>query len=318
MSSVTCKACGKGFENGESACPHCGTKAQSSFLKTGCVGLFVLFILVAAIGSTKSPDGISRNSQSASAESSNSSVGNEQKPINWDIKANEVGPYFVIGTKHTQIQIENITKKIIGEKVCWKAPIYEVSRDGNGYRVQFKVRNSYCGAVAFVPGKGNAEFIESLVEDQMAVAVGTIRDVSMRTVIIQDAEIIKPDDMELLKSRDQFLIDLNTLQGQPIEVTLNEGNFTRNESFKGKIVAAKVDGIKAFDSAYTPSCAKSYLGKSLDRFDVTLEVPIENAPEFDKYIGKSIQVYGQFIKGGNFDFSLSPCWIQKSEQDKSN
>lgn len=316
MSSVTCKACGKGFENGESACPHCGTKAPSGFLKTGCVGMFVFFVLVAAIGSTKAPDGGSRGVQSTSAESPSATVSNEQKPINWEIKADEIGPYFVIGTRHTQIQVENITKKIIGEKVCWKAPIYEVSRDGNGYRVQFKVGNNYCGAVAFVPGNKNSEFIESLVEGQRAVAVGTIQDVSMRTVIIQDAEIIKPDDMERLKSRDAFLEDLNTYRGQPIEITLNE--VTSTESFKGKIVAAKVDGIEAYDSAYTPSCAKRYLGKSLDRFHVTLEVPIEDAPEFDKYLGKSIQVYGRFKKGGNFDFSLSPCWIQKSEQSKGN
>lgn len=165
------------------------SKAKKIALISGSV--VAVLIIIGVIASNKSPQKsaeikarqtLSEMDQLASAEES------------------RIGPYgelaeiFNLMSKHTNIQRENKEKEIKGQIVVWELPLYEVSKQGDYYRVQTNAGPSAggmacVGTFVYIKPRNEQEkiYIESIKTGDNITFKGKIDGVSMRNINIKPA-----------------------------------------------------------------------------------------------------------------------------------
>jgi len=111
----------------------------------------------------------------------------------------ELSELFALGSKYTDLQRENKSKEIIGQVVEWRLPVYEVSKSGDGYRVQTQTRigtgmfgTDLVGTFVHITPRSDEDrrIIEALKTDDMISFKGQIADTSLRTLTIRPAILV--------------------------------------------------------------------------------------------------------------------------------
>lgn len=105
-----------------------------------------------------------------------------------------VGPLadiFAVGGQYTDLQRENTLKEIKGRIVSWTLPVYEVKRDGNGYKIQTNAGrgHGYVGTfISITPrNEQDRQIIEALKTGESVSFRGVIADTFMRHIVIKPA-----------------------------------------------------------------------------------------------------------------------------------
>lgn len=108
----------------------------------------------------------------------------------------ELSELFALGSKNTDLQRENKLKEIKGQVVEWQLPVYEVSRSGDGYKVQTEtgVRigpfgQDLVGTFIHVTPRddGERKIIENLKTGDAILFKGRIAGSSLRSLDIKPA-----------------------------------------------------------------------------------------------------------------------------------
>jgi hypothetical protein len=103
---------------------------------------------------------------------------------------------YNLGSKYTDIQRDNMEKELKGKIVRWELPVYEVSKiSDKKYKISTGTGNpfkeSYVSTVIEISVKDSkeAEYIESLMTDNMINIQGKITGVSLRRIMIKEASL---------------------------------------------------------------------------------------------------------------------------------
>lgn len=103
---------------------------------------------------------------------------------------------YSLGSKYTDIQRDNMEKELKGKIVRWELPVYEVSKiSDKKYKISTGTGNpfkeSYVSTVIEISVKDSkeAEYIESLMTDNMINIQGKITGVSLRRIMIKEASL---------------------------------------------------------------------------------------------------------------------------------
>lgn len=111
----------------------------------------------------------------------------------------ELSELFAFGSKNTDLQRENKLKEIKGQVVQWQLPVYEVSRSGDGYKVQTKtgVRvgpfgQDLVGTFIYITPRDDAErrAIEALKTGDAILVKGRIAGSSLRSLELKPALLV--------------------------------------------------------------------------------------------------------------------------------
>lgn len=346
MNIITCAACKKEFESA-STCPHCGTKAPGKpFFKSLAKFsfYFVCFcILVSRLdeGQTKKGTIISNNSgKEISVQSSNKSSKpaeaiqetppKKQNPgpsVNWRYNSRNVSPFFMLGTPHTEIQIEKLTEELEGKKIHWCAPIYQVQRDGNGYKIQFKnIHPHYCNAIAYV-NSHNARLIERLMENQEVDIVGTFAGVFLKTITFKDATVYTSEEVRKLKEKDTFLSDLERMSRINEIVTFRDGKDFLNHyiytpqsylKIRDKIIEIDIKEIKPEPFHDIDGLAKGFRARyphngpaGFNNDEIFLVIPLDMLPDEQNFNFDSATIRGLMSVNSSRSKIFSPCYFEK-------
>ena len=105
-----------------------------------------------------------------------------------------VGPLadiFAVGGQYTDLQRENTLHEIKDRIVSWTLPVYEVKREGNGYKIQTNAGrgNGYVGTfISITPrNEQDRQIIEALKTGESISFRGIIADTFMRHIVIKPA-----------------------------------------------------------------------------------------------------------------------------------
>jgi len=184
-----CPACEKEVAKSAKVCPHCGKKLKMGlFLKgiIGIVGLIILGVVLSPSSEEKAKERASILSNIANAQPSNISP------------TGKLATTFKLDSKSTDIQRDNLEKEITGKIVQWTLPVYEVSKSGNGYRIQTSGNQAIMGGAPMVGSfitispKNETEktYIENLKTGDQITFKGKITGTSMRNIDIKPAILI--------------------------------------------------------------------------------------------------------------------------------
>lgn len=108
----------------------------------------------------------------------------------------ELADLFQLGGEHTDIQRESKFAEIKGQIVSWCLPVFDVSKSGDGYKVQTKTKVSLfdssekmVGAFVFITPRNESEkaFVEGLKEGDVIPFKGYIKDTTVRSFDIEPA-----------------------------------------------------------------------------------------------------------------------------------
>lgn len=122
-----------------------------------------------------------------------------QRAAGIDIALSEVIDTYVLGSKHTDIQRERLTEKLVGSTVDWTLTVYEVSKDGDRYTVTSDLvssaKSSGGGAlavIAYVYPRNNAdiEAIEHLMTGNQIKLKGVVHSINLRTAIVLHPSVV--------------------------------------------------------------------------------------------------------------------------------
>lgn len=119
----------------------------------------------------------------------------QPEPLN---PGGELAAMFDLGSDYTDLQRENALKKIKGRIVQWRLPVYEVSANKDGYKIQTSSHSfgqSVVGAFVYVTPRDDADrrFVESLKTGDPVHFKGRIDGVFMRSLIIRPAMLARDD-----------------------------------------------------------------------------------------------------------------------------
>jgi hypothetical protein len=89
-------------------------------------GLVVLLALIACSPAEKAP---------AQGQSSISTLSDLEAAMPLPLTLNEVSEAFALGSRSTDLQREELSRTLVGSVVLWPLQVYEVSSDGNDYKV---------------------------------------------------------------------------------------------------------------------------------------------------------------------------------------
>lgn len=101
---------------------------------------------------------------------------------------------YNFGSKHTDIQRDNMEKEIKGKTIKWQLPVYEVSKiTDNKYRISTGsgelFEESYVSTSIEITARNSkeVEYIESLMTGNMIKIQGKITGVTLRSIYIEEA-----------------------------------------------------------------------------------------------------------------------------------
>ena len=135
---------------------------------------------------------------------------------------------FNIGSNYTNIQRENAFKELKGKVVAWQLPVYEVSKQGEEYRVQTSAGRAV-GTFIHIKARNDQEkvYIESIKTGNTISFKGIITDVDFtRHLIIKPAVLFGQD----AKVTVQQTGSENTRTGLTGKYTLKEKNMMKELS----------------------------------------------------------------------------------------
>lgn len=108
----------------------------------------------------------------------------------------ELFEIFTFGSKYTDLQRENKLNEIKGHVVQWQLPVYEVSRSGDGYKIQTKSSLNFSqfdrnlvGTFVYITPRNDKErqIVEALKTGDTISFKGIIADSTMRSLDIKPA-----------------------------------------------------------------------------------------------------------------------------------
>ncbi len=111
----------------------------------------------------------------------------------------ELFEIFTFGSKYTDLQRENKLNEIKGHVVQWQLPVYEVSRSGDGYKIQTKSSpnvsqsdRNLVGTFIYITPHNDKErqIVETLKTDDTISFKGIIADTTMRSLDIKPAILV--------------------------------------------------------------------------------------------------------------------------------
>lgn len=107
---------------------------------------------------------------------------------------------FAYGSKHTDLQRVNMSKKLLGSVVEWKLPVYEVSLSNDVYKVQQtkgEIRIGESGsdlmtAIIFITPRSDADrqVMEKLKTDELISFKGKVSEIILRSYVVIEPAII--------------------------------------------------------------------------------------------------------------------------------
>lgn len=109
----------------------------------------------------------------------------------------ELATMFNLGSDNTNLQRENKLKEIKGKVVEWTLPVYEVKKDGDGYKVQTATGDTV-GAFIYISPRNDQDktVIEALKTGSQISIKGIIKDDSIRHLIIKPAILFQPSSVQ--------------------------------------------------------------------------------------------------------------------------
>lgn len=111
----------------------------------------------------------------------------------------ELSELFALGSNNTDLQRDNKLNEIRGQIVQWQLPVYEVSRSGDGYKVQTQTSvrvgpfgQDLIGTFIYITPRDDAERrkIEALKTDDHILFKGRISGSSLRSLEIKPAMLV--------------------------------------------------------------------------------------------------------------------------------
>lgn len=127
----------------------------------------------------------------------------------------ELAELFAIGSKNTDLQRENKLKEIKGQIVQWQLPVYEISRSGDGYKVQTKMsvragmfEQNLLGTFVHITPRNDAERqeIEALRTGDVIQFKGKIAGSRMRSLEVRPAILASKSSPEIQPALSQHSI----------------------------------------------------------------------------------------------------------------
>lgn len=143
MALIKCKECGEQISTKAVACPKCGavTKQKTS----GCALVFLVLLVFGffiALSTNRSPDQASIPSQptapAAKPSTPNPAVAQSQTQITWE----SVDAVYNISSNATELQKNELWKKLKGKQVFWAGIVKEVSDDFIGPTLSVKMNKN--------------------------------------------------------------------------------------------------------------------------------------------------------------------------------
>lgn len=178
----------------------------------GGVLVIVIAVLVISLGAQdqKTDKDESKNYNESSLISLSSGTPSSISP------SGQLASIFQFGSEYTDVQRENALNEIKGKLVAWHLPVYEVDRNGEGYKIQTS-GDSYIGTFVYISPRNNEErkFIESLRTGQMVKFRGIIKDSVMRNLVIDPAILDNSSNVSNTPSVDSE----NTQPSAPVSPT---------------------------------------------------------------------------------------------------
>ncbi len=180
-----CPACGKEVAKSAKVCPNCGKKLKMGwFLK-----LVILIVALGVLGTIFAPTPEEKAQQMQDTINKLASA-----PVSKLEPVGELGELFNMGSKNTDIQREEVEKLITGQVVEWTLRVYEVSKDGDYYKVQTQneimSNPKIVSAYVYIYPRDENELakIKSLKTDDKITFKGIITGVSLsRSINIKPA-----------------------------------------------------------------------------------------------------------------------------------
>jgi hypothetical protein len=123
----------------------------------------------------------------------------------------ELSEMFAFGSKHTDLQRENMSRKLMGSTVKWELPVYEVSLSNGIYRVQTKgdVRVGNHGSdllttIVFITARNDTDrrIMEALKTDDLISFKGVISEIAFRSYVIIEPAILYIPPLPLTNNLD--------------------------------------------------------------------------------------------------------------------
>lgn len=184
-----CPSCGKEVAKSAKVCPHCGKKLKMGWFLKGIIGIIALVV----IGVLLSP------SEEEKDKELTVTLGKIAESQAADISpTGELAAAFKLDSKYTDLQREKAEKEITGKIVQWTLPVYEVSKSGDGYRVQTSGDQAIMGGTPMVgafitiyPRNDNERtYIENLKTKDRITFKGKITGTTMRNIDIEPAILV--------------------------------------------------------------------------------------------------------------------------------
>jgi len=186
-----CPTCGKEVALSAPTCIHCGERLKKSWGKWIAVAFLIPIALAIFFSPSNSPDSGATDPTSAShipttTEALDSATPEDISP------AGEIATTFAWGGDHTDLQRENMEKKITGRIVQWTLPVYEVKRSGEHYRIQTSGNTALVGIFANVYARNTQEvaLIEGIKTGDEVTIKGKITGTSLRNIELSPAVLV--------------------------------------------------------------------------------------------------------------------------------
>ena len=171
-----------------------GTKPSVPLTKDKKIawGIVVLIIIVATAAQFRHPD-VNTQSSSDALQALNHAQISALEP------SSELAELFNLGSQNTDLQRENKLNQIKGQVVQWRLPVYEVQRNGDGYKVQTQatvnlgeLQQKLVGTFIYITPRNDADrkLIEALKTGDFIAFKGVIADVTMRNFEIKPAILV--------------------------------------------------------------------------------------------------------------------------------
>ncbi|MFZ4439952.1 MAG: hypothetical protein ACOYOS_16110 [Syntrophales bacterium] len=185
MALLECKECGRMISSKAEKCPNCGAKNTSldKIVVNMVITAFVVFIAIFFIDRCSSSTSTDTNTKT-------------QKSMENILLENptHISPYgeladiFNLGSDYTDVQRENKAAELKGKIVQWSLPVYEISRNKSGYRVQTRGGRAVGTFIYITPADDEEKsIIEGLKTGDTINFKGRIKGISLRNVEITPA-----------------------------------------------------------------------------------------------------------------------------------
>jgi len=203
MGMIFCRGCGKEIHESAISCPHCGAPQSDVSADLGkkngtarkpvwgkvLIVIFALFTF--SIGKSVYQGYKEREAEVMAGKTLPTTPPAQISPTG------DLAAMFNLMSSNTDLQRENKFKEIKGKIVEWTLPVYEISKDGNNYRVQTEPGYAV-GTFVFITPRDDQDkaIIEGLKTGSRISFKRVISDVTMRHLEIKPAILFQPGSVK--------------------------------------------------------------------------------------------------------------------------